>query len=288
MIKKYGDVLNYREFKADNQMEFPFKTKVMGILNITPDSFYDGGVYYSAEKAVKYGKKMIENGADIIDVGGESSRPGSERITAANEMERILPVIRELRAVTEAPISVDTYKSDVAAAALSAGANWINDISAGSLDPEIMDVAAEKNATYVMMHMQGTPETMQNNPYYENVVEEIIQFFEQNINLATKKGIHDIIIDPGIGFGKSVNHNLLILKHIGEFKKLGYPVMVGASRKSFIGQILNLKTEQRLAGSLAVGIWCMLEGVEYLRVHDVEETVQAIKMLEHLRAGELV
>ena len=226
------------------------KTLIMGILNVTPDSFSDGGLFTDVDTAVAHGKKMVSDGADVIDVGGESSRPGSAPLSEKEELDRILPVVTRLLDEVSVPISIDTYKPLVAEACLKAGAHLINDIT-GLTNPEMRKVAAKHNVPVVLMHMQGTPKTMQQNPIYKDVIGEIKAFFQEQIATARKAGIQHIIIDPGIGFGKTVEHNLQILKHLGEFKTLSCPILVGPSRKSFIGMITGLSVKERLEGTIS-------------------------------------
>ncbi len=252
---------------------------VMGILNVTPDSFSDGGKYLDFERAVKRGKQMVKEGADIIDIGGESSRPGSGRVSAAEEMERVLPVVEALRKETDAIISVDTYKPEVAERAIDAGADMINDIY-GLRKEGMAELIGQHGVGVVIMHMQGDPENMQENPQYRDVIADISRFLRAQAEKALDAGISidSIVIDPGIGFGKTVEHNLQIIKELGAFRSLGYPVLVGASRKSFIGKTLDLHVEERLEGSLAVAVIAVQKGVSIIRTHDVMETVRAVKM----------
>ena len=254
---------------------FGKRTYIMGILNVTPDSFYDGGKYFSLENAIEHAKKMEREGADIIDIGGESSRPFSKRIDEKEEMNRVLPVIEALKDEIKIPISIDTYKPNVASNAIEHGAAMINDIMA--LRNGMEDVAREYDVPVVLMHMKGTPETMQISPYYEDVMAEIIKFFGERIKFALKNGIDEekIIIDPGIGFGKRQEDNLQILQHLEELKSLGMPILIGTSRKSFIGNILQLSPEERLEGSIASAVIAMLNGANIIRCHDVLATKRA-------------
>jgi dihydropteroate synthase len=265
-------------------MEFGVRTFVMGILNCTPDSFYDGGRHFRIGDAAAAARAMVEAGADVIDVGGESSRPGSARISAEEEISRAVPVIKEIRKLfPEIRISIDTYKSGVAAAAIEAGAGMINDISALRMDPVLARVAAESGAAVCLMHMLGTPETMQNNPAYAGgAVEEINAFFSERIGAAGEAGIGEsqIVLDPGIGFGKTAEHNLDILNRLGEFRLHGRPLLIGASRKSFIGSTLGLDPGERLEGSLAAAVVSVVRGADILRVHDVAETVRAVRLAD--------
>ena len=254
---------------------------VMGILNVTPDSFSDGGRYNRPEKAIERALEMVQEGATIIDIGGESSRPGSLRISAEEELERIIPVIRGIREQSDVLISVDTYKPEVAEKALNAGVDIINDIY-GLRKEGMAELIADHDASVVIMHMQGDPENMQDNPQYRDVIGEITGFLRAQAEKALDAGISPdaIAIDPGIGFGKTVEHNLTIIRELSSFRSLGYPVLLGASRKSFIGKSLGLEVDERLEASLAVasiGIW---NGASIIRAHDVKETVRAVKMSE--------
>ncbi len=267
-------------FRAgDKEIELP--TAIMGILNITPDSFSDGGKYYGAEKAVERAMQMVEEGADIIDLGGESSRPGSPRISSEEELNRVMPVLKELRDRTDVPISVDTYKPEVADRVLSAGADIINDIY-GLRKEGMAETIADHGAGAVIMHMRGDPENMQKNPEYGDVIGDIIGFLRIQSEKALDTGVSrdSIMVDPGIGFGKSLEHNLKIVRELGSFRSLGYPVLFGASRKSFIGAALDLPVEERLEASLATTSLAVLKGASTIRVHDVRETVRAVRMVE--------
>jgi len=261
-------------------------TKIMGILNVTPDSFSDGNQYFGADKAVERALEMITEGADIIDIGAESTRPGAQKVSAETEIERVIPVINELRKQTDIPISIDTTKSEVAKEALQAGASILNDISALQFDADMIKVLQDfSEVPVVLMHMQGTPETMQDNPHYEDVIEEILLFFEERINFCEENGIHRerIVIDPGIGFGKRQEDNLIILKKISEFKCLGVPIILGASRKSFIGNIYNSDASERLAGSLASTAFVFQNDIEIIRVHDIKEQKNFLKVMKEIR-----
>jgi dihydropteroate synthase len=268
----------------DGQMEFGGRTYVMGIINRTPDSFYDGGRNEGMKAALAAAERMISGGADIIDVGGESTRPGAARVSAADEIARTVPFIRELRrAFPNARISIDTYKAAVASAAIEAGAGMINDISALRFDPDMARVAAESGAPVCLMHIQGTPADMQNNPSYpEGVVAGINEFFSERIRAAAAAGIREaqIVLDPGIGFGKTVGHNLDILNRLGEFRAHGRPLLVGASRKSFIGKTLDLDPDDRLEGSIAAAVIAVARGADIVRVHDVRETARAMRIAD--------
>ncbi|MCD6309958.1 MAG: dihydropteroate synthase [Candidatus Eremiobacteraeota bacterium] len=252
----------------------------MGIINTSPDSFAGNGVW-DQEEAYKLGVQMLEDGADLLDVGGESTRPGALPIGPKEEIRRTAPLIKRLRKITNLPISIDTYKPEVASAALDSGATVINDIYA-SRHPGMLDLLKETDVPVIIMHMQGTPKTMQNDPSYDDVRGEIIAFFKKRIKKLTSAGINAdrIIIDPGIGFGKRVEDNLTLISYLPELVSLGFPVLVGPSRKSFIGKVLALPVEERLAGTLSVLALCVAGGVNYLRVHDVKAACQAVKMAE--------
>ncbi len=257
--------------------------QVMGILNVTPDSFHDGGRYSQKEKAVEKALEMEENGAAIIDIGGESTRPGSKRISVEEELERVLPVIEKIATEVDVPISIDTYKPEVAEEAVKAGADIVNDVF-GLRKEGMADKVAELDVPVIIMHMQGKPKNMQENPEYDDVVNDISSFFHERIDRAKKAGIKEdnIIIDPGIGFGKKLEHNLEILDRLDEFTSLGYPVLLGASRKSFLGEVLGKKSENRLSGSLAAAALAVEKGVSILRVHDVPETIDVVRTVSSI------
>lgn len=256
------------------------RTLVMGILNVTPDSFSDGGQYKSDGEAVGRAVEMANAGADIIDVGGESTRPGSEPVTMEEEMNRTIPVIEAIAGEVDVPISIDSYKSEVAERALEAGAVILNDISGLRFDPEMTRLAAESKAPIIIMHMQGVPRNMQENPEYENVVLDIARFLRARAQAAIDGGVDpgQIIVDPGIGFGKSLEHNLEIIRCLGQFKSLGYPVLLGPSRKRFIGGVLDRNTGERLLGTAATVALAVAGGADIVRVHDVEQMVDVVKM----------
>ncbi|MGC8579379.1 MAG: dihydropteroate synthase [bacterium] len=273
-------LLKYR----DSMLDFFNGPKLMGILNVTPDSFYDGGRFFSVEAAVEHGVSLCEAGADIIDIGGESTRPGSEPVDSEEEKKRVIPVIRQLRKKVSIPISIDTMKADVATEALENGADIVNDISAMSFDDKMSEVVKKYRAGVILMHMQGTPKSMQLNPQYNDVVAEILNYLNQRAEFAMEMGIEKeyIAVDPGIGFGKTVHHNLLILKHIKAFKALGFALAIGTSRKSFIGKLTDTEVNDRLWGSLATAIWSATQGVDIIRVHDIKETRYAMSILKHI------
>ncbi|MEF8835554.1 MAG: dihydropteroate synthase [Candidatus Thermoplasmatota archaeon] len=255
--------------------------EIMGVLNVTPDSFYEGGEYERVEEAVERGIAMAEEGADIIDIGGESTRPGSDRISVEKELERILPVIEELDSKLDIPISVDTYKPKVAEEAVEAGADIVNDVF-GLRKEGMAEKISELDVPIIIMHMQGTPKNMQKSPQYEDVIDDITEYFYERIEFAKDKGIKEenIILDPGIGFGKKLNHNLEIIRRLDEFCSLGHPILLGASRKSFLGEILGKEAENRLFGSLAVSTLAVEKGVSILRVHDLMENKDVVKTVE--------
>jgi len=264
------------------EMNFGERTYVMGVLNVTPDSFSDGGKFLDEDAAVSRGIKMVEDGADIIDIGGESTRPGAKPVGAEEELKRVVPVVEKLAAKIDKPISVDTYKSEVARRALDAGAALVNDISALRMDDDMAPLLAERDAPVILMHMRGTPQNMQENPTYKSVMGEIISFLRERLQLARSKGIkmENILVDPGIGFGKTVQHNLEILRKLVELKSLGCPVVVGTSRKSFIGHTLDLPVEERLEGTAATVALSAANGANIVRVHDVKEMVRVVRMTD--------
>ncbi len=243
--------------------------QIMGILNVTPDSFSDGGLYYSVENAVRRAREMVREGADMIDIGGESTRPGSEPVSVEEELRRVLPVVEILAKELSVPLSIDTTKPEVAEGCLKLGVKILNDIS-GLRNPEMVRVAKQYNASVVIMHMLGLPRTMQVNIQYENVIEDIYAFLQKQASMAKEQGITSLIVDPGVGFGKTIEHNFMIIKHLTRFRELGCPVLIGPSRKSFIGKTLGLPEQERLEGTLAVVTACVLNGADIVRVHDVE------------------
>ncbi|MFH1691727.1 MAG: dihydropteroate synthase [Candidatus Omnitrophota bacterium] len=261
------------------------KTFVMGIINVTPDSFSgDGLLKGGSASALAQAVNMIESGADMLDIGGESSRPGSRRISVKAEIKRVLPALKSLKSKVKAPISVDTMKSEVAHAALQEGASIINDISAGRFDKKILKVVARHKAGIVLMHMKGTPSTMQKNPHYDDVMEDIFSFLAESVQRAQDAGIEDrrIIVDPGIGFGKDLGHNLEILRRLAEFKSLGKPVLIGVSKKRFIGQILKKGVDERQWGTMAAISQAIAGYVDIVRVHDVKEAKQVAAVSDRI------
>lgn len=259
------------------------RTLVMGVLNVTPDSFYDGGRHSSTETAIRHARQLIAEGADILDIGGESTRPGSEPVPSEEELSRVIPVIEAIASESDIAISIDTFKSTTAREALRAGAHIVNDISGMRFDPQMLDVAAQTGAGVVLMHIQGTPKTMQQNPHYEDVVQEVKEYLAGCAELARQAGIpaKHIWVDPGIGFGKTPEHNLQLLRNLSELRSLGYPLLVGTSRKSFIGKILgDLPPEERLEGTLATLALAVREGADIVRVHDVRAAVRAVRVAD--------
>lgn len=259
----------------------------MGVINVTPDSFFDGSRYFHREKAIDGAMKMVELGVEILDIGGESSRPGSDPVSEKEELQRVLPVLKAIRPRTSCLISIDTTKASVARAALEEGADIINDISGFRADQKMIELAAASQAGLILMHMQGTPKTMQIAPFYEDVVAEVLAFLKERLNWVVKKGIapERIIIDPGIGFGKRLEDNLRLLNELSVFSSLGRPVLVGVSRKSFIGQILNLPPEERLEGTIAAVIISLVRGASIFRVHDPLEVSRALRVAEAILSG---
>lgn len=266
--------------------DFNQKTYIMGILNVTPDSFSDGGKYYTVKDAVEHALRMADDGADLIDVGGESSRPGSQPISAEEEMSRVLPVIEKLAGKLLIPLSIDTYKSSVAKRAIEAGARMINDISALRFDPEMGMVAARYQVPVVLMHMRGRPATMQDDVIYHSLISEIINFLRERIKETEGIGIppNRIMIDPGIGFGKPVvEGNLTIIKHLSLFKTLHKPIVIGPSRKSFIGKILTEEGERSDEGTAVIGALAISNGANMIRVHDVKRMKQVVKIVDTMK-----
>jgi dihydropteroate synthase len=259
--------------------------RVMGILNITPDSFYKGSRYKDEKEIIGAAKRMLEEGADFLDIGGYSSRPGAEDISADEEKHRVLTAIRYVsKEFPQAIISVDTFRSEVAREAIcDCGAHIVNDISGGDADPEMSELISELNVPYVIMHMKGNPQTMQNNPVYEDVVSEILMWFGQKTVRLMAAGVKDIIIDPGFGFGKNISHNFEMLRRLGEFRIAGLPIMVGLSRKSMIWETLNTNPGESLNGTSALNAVALMNGADILRVHDVKEAVETIKLISRVK-----
>jgi dihydropteroate synthase len=267
-------------------LDFSKRTYIMGILNVTPDSFADGGFYFDKFSAIDRAHQMVEEGADIIDIGGESTRPGSEPISIEEELRRTIPVIEAIAGKINVPISIDTYKSEVAKAALDSGASMVNDISGLRFDKKIPEVVSEYKVPVVIMHIRGNPKDMQQNPVYEALIPEIMDYFRMGMKIATGAGISEdkIIIDPGIGFGKTSEHNLEIINNLREFTPLEKPILIGLSRKAFIGKILgDASATERLEGTAAVVAISIMNGANMIRVHDVKEMVKVAKVADAVK-----
>jgi dihydropteroate synthase len=271
---------------SDFCLDFDKKTYVMGILNVTPDSFSDGGIYLDKARAVDRAIKMMDDGADIIDIGGESTRPGSRPLTDEEEIRRTVPVIEALSGRLNVPLSIDTYKARVAARALAAGASIVNDISGLRFDPEMPGVVARHNIPVVLMHIKGRPMDMQQNPSYEALIPEIMDYFRISVRLAKKFGISEkmIILDPGLGFGKTFDHNLEILNNLEQIALLGKPLLIGPSRKAFLGKILNnAPVQERLEGTAAAVAVSVMKGASIVRVHDVKEMAKVVRVVDAIK-----
>jgi len=272
----------YKLRLRDKELELGKRTLVMGVLNVTPDSFSDGGLYLDPKRAEERAWEMVEEGADIIDIGGESTRPGAEPLPLEEELRRVMPVLEALGPSFPVPISIDTYKAKVAEEALKAGASIVNDISGLGFDQDMAEVVAHYGAALVIMHIKGTPKDMQLNPTYGDVLGEIKAYLRERIEKAEKAGVRSdaIIVDPGIGFGKRLEHNLEIFRRMKELEELGKPILVGPSRKRFIGEILGVETSQRLYGTLAAVAFSILQGVHIVRVHDVKPCRQLVDVID--------
>ena len=259
--------------------------KLMGVVNVTPDSFSDGGMYLDADAAIGHGEKLARDGAEVLDVGGESTRPGAAAVSAEEELARTEPVVAGLAGT--ATVSIDTSKAEVAEAALDAGASIVNDVTAMRSAPEIGALCAERDAGLVLMHMQGTPRTMQEDPVYGDVVDDVKAFLAERLEAAVAAGVAEerIWLDPGIGFGKTLEHNLELLRRLGQLRELGRPLVVGTSRKRFIGKVDGSEVGNRLGGTIASSVLAMAEGAEVLRVHDVSEAAQAVRVADAILAG---
>ncbi|MFH0862339.1 MAG: dihydropteroate synthase [Candidatus Altiarchaeota archaeon] len=260
------------------------RTLIMGVLNVTPDSFSDGGLYVNTDLAVEHALRMVRDGADIIDIGGESTRPGAPSVTAGEELNRVRPVIQRLAKEAGVPLSIDTYKHQVASECVKLGANMINDIT-GLTDKKMIKVASDAKVPVVIMHMKGLPQTMQTNPVYADVVQEVKLFLQGRVELAHDLGVDDVIVDPGIGFGKTTEHNLKLIKNLGEFRSLGCPILVGPSRKSFIGNITGLPADARMEGTLAAVAISIANGANIIRVHDVAECKKAAQIADAIKGA---
>lgn len=257
------------------------KINIMGIINTTPDSFSDGGLYADSKRAIEHARQLIEEGVDILDIGGESTRPGASKVSLEEELHRTIPVIKAIREFSDIPLSIDTSKAKVMQAAAHAGADIINDVRALQ-QPGSLSAAAESGLMVCLMHMQGAPDSMQDNPVYEDVVDEVKQFLAERIRIAEEAGIKqsDIIIDPGFGFGKTLQQNLQILARLDEFRALGYPLLVGLSRKSMLGLLLDQPVDKRLHGSLSAAVISALSGANIIRVHDVQQTKEVLTIVQ--------
>lgn len=274
--------MNITQFNA--WLKAPNHTLVMAILNVTPDSFSDGGKFADPNQAVNRALHMMEEGADMIDIGGESTRPGAEPVSLDEELDRTIPVIEAIRQQSDCLISIDTYKSAVAEAALNAGADVVNDISGFTFDSKMAPLVAKKNVPVILMHIKGTPRDMQTNPHYDDLIEEISQFFKNQVSSAKASGVKSerIILDPGIGFGKRLEDNFEIIRELGQIRAMGYPILLGPSRKSFIGMTLDLPVEERLEGTLASITAGVMNGARIVRVHDVKETHRSVTITEKI------
>jgi dihydropteroate synthase len=274
---------------ADYSLNLDRRTHVMGVLNVTPDSFSDGGRYFDLDNAVEHALVMAREGADIIDVGGESTRPYAPKLSTSEEMERVIPVIEALSKELTIPISIDTYKHAVAREALKCGASIINDISALRFDPQMASIAAEAKVPVVLMHMKGTPENMQKNPTYDDLIPEILDFLKNAERRAMAAGIKEdlIIVDPGIGFGKTFDDNLKIIRDLSRFHVLQKPVLLGPSNKAFIGHILDKEPNRRDTGTMATIAYIVMNGAHIVRAHNVKKTVETIKMIEVIKRGSI-
>jgi len=296
-IVSYGDedlgyrivnvIKNFEEYGSQSYQignkQLSFSTPlIMGILNVTPDSFSDGGKYLDKDFAVAHAIKMCEDGADIIDIGGESTRPGSDPVSAEDEIERTIPLIKRIKKENpDVLISIDTTKSEVANKALESGASFVNDISALTFDKNMLSIVKKYDAGLILMHIKGIPKNMQDHPDYDDLIGEIYDFLYKQSLTAAKKGLNKIIVDPGIGFGKTVEHNFEILKRLGDFKSLGYPIMIGISRKSFIGKILDLKIDERDIPTAVLESLAVHNSARIIRTHNIKLAVQSVKLLKH-------
>ena len=273
-----------RWIAREHQFDFPRPMVVMGIVNTTPDSFSDGGQFLDVDAAVTHALRLANEGAEILDIGGESTRPGAPAVSEQEELDRVIPVIQRLAKRPEFVLSIDPQKPSVARAAIDAGAAIVNDIAANRSDPEMWQVVAEAGAGYVCMHMQGNPQTMQAKPNYDDVTREVCDFFRERLALLSTHGvsIEQVVLDPGIGFGKTLQHNIKLLRDLNKFSLVERPTLVGASRKSFIEKLLGAPIDERLPASLACAAWAAIQGSQIIRVHDVAETVQVVRMAETL------
>lgn len=272
---------------GDYLLEFNGRTHLMGILNVTPDSFSDGGMFFDKKTAVDQGIRLADEGADIIDVGGESTRPRAEPVSLEEELKRVIPVIRELAGEVEVPISIDTYKSEVAREAIEAGASIINDISGLRFDDRMASLAAETGVALVVMHIKGTPRDMQVDPHYDDLLKEIGEYLSRSVEIAVEAGVkkENVIIDPGIGFGKRIEDNFILIKNLEYFRALGQPLLIGPSRKSFLWKTLNVSTGETLEATAAASAASVLSGADLIRAHDVKEISKAIKIADLIAAA---
>lgn len=282
--------LKRKEFQLNwdkHSLKLGRKTLIMGVLNVTPDSFSDGGHYFSRDIAIEQALAMEADGADIIDIGGESTKPYAEKVSLEQEFERVIPVILELSKAVKIPISIDTYKAKVAESALEAGAAIINDISALRFDPAMALVAAQANIPVILMHMKGTPGDMQNKPEYRDLMGEMTEFFHKAVTRAEKSGISKemLILDPGIGFGKTLDHNLEIIRSLKDLESLDIPILLGSSRKAFIGKILDKDPEERDTGTMATVAAGIMNGAHIVRVHNVKMAKETVKIIDSILAG---
>jgi dihydropteroate synthase len=272
---------------SDHILNLDHRTHIMGILNVTPDSFSDGGRFFEADKAIEHGLEMARDGADIIDVGGESTRPYSRRISAGEEIDRVIPVIKGLCKELSIPISIDTYKAEVAREALASGASVVNDISALRFDPQMGPITAQAGVPLILMHIKGTPEVMQDNPTYEDLISEILGFLKDAMERARAAGIREdlIMVDPGIGFGKTFDHNLIIIKELSRFEALQRPIVLGTSNKAFIGHVLNKEAHERDTGTMATIAAGVMNGAHIVRAHSVKKAVETVRMIDAVKRG---
>lgn len=278
-------MMNKDEISIGKYSLSPDKTAIMGILNITPDSFSDGGVFLSLDDAVRHARQMVKDGADIIDIGGESARPGSNPVSVFEEIKRVKPVIESLSDSIGVPLSIDTCKPEVAEECLRAGASMVNDIT-GMESKRMIQVVRKHGASVAIMHMKSRPKIMQKDPRYADVVMEIKTFLKERAALAKGEGIEGIFIDPGIGFGKTTQHNLKLISHLGEFRDLGFPILIGPSRKNFIGEINKLPVDERLDGTLASVAVCAMNGASVIRVHDVKQCARVLQIVDAIKRAE--
>lgn len=274
-------MINQYEF-GNQKLSFDIP-KIMGIVNVTPDSFSDGGKYFSVSDAVDHALKLIDEGASIIDIGGESTRPGSDPVTEKEELQRTIPVINKISQLrNDVIISIDTTKSEVARQALDSGAQIINDISGLTFDEKLIEVAKQYNAGIVIMHIKGNPKTMQQSPFYNDVVKEVYDFLSFQINKAIEKNVNKIIVDPGIGFGKRIEDNFALIKELEIFQSLGFPILIGISKKSFIGKVLDIETDEREVASVIMETVSVLKSARIIRTHNVKYCMQMVKLVSHI------